>query len=212
MANLIARNCRVEVQSTIGTPVTIQSISKATEGAVGATGHGFTAGDAVILAATGMTELDGQIVRVSTVATDTFVLEGLDTTNFGTFTAGTATKIATWATLAKAQSLESPAVSADRRDAMVLLDTEKQYVYGAPDTPEITVNGLSDLNSTSVGLIIAAASTNSAIGFRVTFVGQSAVRLFRGLVTQPGESISVDQLVTSGFSITRQRRYMAYAS
>lgn len=212
MAHLIARNCRVEVQKTLGTPVTVQSVSKAAEGVVGATGHGFANGDVVIFSASGMSEIDGQICRISDVATDEFTAEGLNTTNFGTFTAGTATKVVAWSTLAKVQTLEAGATTAERRDAMVLLDTEKQYVYGAADTPEISANGLSDLNSESIQLIIAAAETNTALGFRVTFNGQSASRLFRGLTTQPGESISVDQLVTSGFSVTRQRRYMAYAS
>lgn len=212
MAHLIARNCRVEVQKTLGTPVTVQSISLASPGVAGATGHGFTNGDVVVLSATGMSEVDGQVVRVSAVSTDSFSLEGINTTNYGTFIAGTATKVTAWSTLAKAQTLEAGQASAERRDAMVLLDTEKQYVYGAAETPEITANGLSDLNSESIQIVIAAAETNAALAFRVTFVGQSAVRVFRGLVTQPGESISVDQLVTSGFSISRLRKYLAYAS
>ena len=212
MAHLIARNVRLEVGATLGSPLTISAITKANPGVATSAAHGLTAGDVVVLAATGMTELDGQIVRVGTVDTNTFELEGIDTSAFGTFTAGTATEVATWSTLAKAQSLEAGSVAADRRDAMVLLDTEKQYVFGASDTPEVTVNGLSDLNSAAVALVIAASKTNGILNFRVTFTGQSAVRLFRGYTTRPTESITVDQLVTSSFSLTQVRERLAYAS
>lgn len=212
MAHLIARNVRLEVGSALGSAIPVSGITKANPGVATATSHGLANGDVVVLAAVGMTELDGQIVRVAGVTTNTFELEGIDTTGFGTFTSGSATEVTTWATLAKAQSLEAGSVAADRRDAMVLLDTEKQYVFGASDTPEVTVNGLSDLNSAAVGIVIAASKVNGILNFRVTFNGQSASRLFRGYTTRPTESITVDQLVTSSFSLTQVRERMAYAS
>lgn len=212
MPHLIARNVRLEVGSALGSAIPVSGITKANPGVVTATSHGLANGDVVVLAAVGMTELDGQIVRVAGVTTNTFELEGIDTTGFGTFTSGSATEVTTWATLAKAQSLEAGSVAADRRDAMVLLDTEKQYVFGASDTPEVTVNGLSDLNSAAVGIVIAASKVNGILNFRVTFNGQSASRLFRGYTTRPTESITVDQLVTSSFSLTQVRERMAYAS
>jgi hypothetical protein len=212
MATLIARNTRLEVGTTLGTPVTVTAVTKATEGVVTAAAHGFANGDAVVFTATGMVELDGQIGRVASTATNTFNIENFDTTLAGTFTAGTVTKVTAWATFAKAQSVEAGSTTADRRDATVLLDSAKQYVYGASDSPEITVNGLSDLNSASVKLVANAAKTNASLNFRLTFNGQAESRLFRGTTTRPGESITVDQLVTSSFSISQQGERMAYAS
>ena len=45
--------------AALGSAVTIQSISKATEGEAGATAHGFSNGDVVILSDVGMPEADG---------------------------------------------------------------------------------------------------------------------------------------------------------
>lgn len=212
MAHLIARNVRVEVGATKGSPLTISAITKANPGVASSTAHGLSNGEVVVLAVAGMVELDGQIVRIANQTTDSFELEGIDTTSFGTFVSGSATEVATWQTLAKAQTLEAGSVSAERRDAMVLLDTERQYVFGASDVPEVTCNGLSDLNSASVKIVAAAAKVNGIVDFRVTFNGQSESRLFRGYVTRPGESISVDQLVTSSFSVTQVRERLAYSS
>lgn len=208
--HLIARNVRVEVGMTMGTPVTVTGITKAGPPVVSATAHGFANGDAVVLTAEGMAELDGQIGRVANAAADSFELENADSTDFGTFTAGTVTKVATWATLAKVQTLEAPAAGTDRQDATVLLDRERQYVYGAPDTPEITANGLSDLNSASVKAVQKAARSNQTLNFRVVFNGQSESRLFRGSPTTPSESITVNTLVTSSFSVSQVKERMAY--
>ena len=213
MAVLIGRNVRIEVGVLDASPLAVTALTKANPGVATSTAHGLANGDVIWMSGvTGMEELDGQIARVASVATNDFALEGIDTTLFGTFTAGNAIKVSTWATLARARSLESGAASANRLDATVLLDTTKQYAFGLSDQPEITVDGLSDIGSAGVQAITAAAKHNTILSFRVTYIGQSAVRVFRGQVTLPSESVSVDQLATSSFSITQIRDRVAYAS
>ena len=87
----IGTNMSVAVESTITTAYTnISAITKADPGEV-TTGaaHGLSTGDVLKFAVSaGMVELDGQVVRITTTATDTFELESLDTTDYSTFTAG----------------------------------------------------------------------------------------------------------------------------
>ena len=47
----------------------------------------------------GMPQLDEQATRVKNQTTNTFELQGLNTTNYSAFVAGTFTPVATWQTL-----------------------------------------------------------------------------------------------------------------
>lgn len=213
MAHLIARNCRVEVGTVEAAGAAITSVTNDDPPVLTRNTHGFTNGDVVYLTnVQGMTEMDGQVFRVANVTTNTFEAEGIDSTNYGVFTSGDVVEVTTFSTLAKARTVEAGSVSPNKLDAQVLLDSEKQYVYGATDSPDLTIDGLSDLNSASILKVSAAARTNATLVFRITFVGQSAVRLFRATCTLPSESITVDQLVTSSFSATQVRQRLAYAS
>lgn len=78
------------MQSALGSAVTITGITKASPGVVTAAGHGFSNGDIVYLDVVGMYQLNEKVVRVANVTTDTFELEGVDTTLFEAFTSGTA--------------------------------------------------------------------------------------------------------------------------
>jgi hypothetical protein len=72
---------------------TITGITKANPGVVTSTAHGMSNGDYAIMLISGMKELNGRLVRVANVTANTFELEGIDTTNFTTFSSGTATKV-----------------------------------------------------------------------------------------------------------------------
>ena len=96
----------VRVQYTSGYGVipldeakTVTAASNATPGTFTANGHGFVNGDVIMMAATGMTEIDGKVYAIYNKSTNTFQLAnlyrtaGLSTASYGTFTAGTAQKV-----------------------------------------------------------------------------------------------------------------------
>ena len=89
---------KLYMESAIGVAKTITAITKAAPGVVSSTGHGFIAGDTVLLEIQGMVELNGKLVKVGTVPTvDSFQIAGVDgstgvdTTLYSTFSSGTAT-------------------------------------------------------------------------------------------------------------------------
>lgn len=86
-------NVKVAVQSVIGSAKTISAITKASPAVASSTGHGFTAGKIVLLKIKGMRKLDWRVVRVGTVTTDTFALEGIDSTSYADFVSGTAEEV-----------------------------------------------------------------------------------------------------------------------
>lgn len=206
---LIGRNTRVEVRSAIDEAVTITGISKATTAVVTSTGHGLANGDIVVLSAQGMTDVDGQIAKVANVTANTFELTDIDSTEFGDFASGSFAKVDTWITLGTARSLTAGSTTPAKIDATTLLDSEKQYLFGQSEAPEISVQGLSDPLASAAKVVEKHARGNVALEFRVTMSDKST-RLFRGYASLPTESIPLGELVTSDFSVTQIRRRMAY--
>ena len=87
------------VASTIASAKTVSSVTNATEAVATSTAHGYSNGDVVIMFS-GWGRLNKRAFRIKSVTTDTFVLEGCDTSSTTFFPAGsgigTVQKISTW--------------------------------------------------------------------------------------------------------------------
>ena len=87
------------VASTIASAKTVSSVTNATEAVATSTAHGYSNGDIVIMFS-GWGRLNKRAFRIKSVTTDTFVLEGCDTSSTTFFPAGsgigTVQKISTW--------------------------------------------------------------------------------------------------------------------
>lgn len=90
MAVQVWSDVDINVQSAIGSALTITAITKASPPVVTYTGTDPANGDYVRLSCHGMTELNNAYGRVANVnaGSNTFELEGYDSTAFGTFTSG----------------------------------------------------------------------------------------------------------------------------
>jgi hypothetical protein len=82
----------VAVQTALASAKTITAITKANPGVATSVAHGYADGDILLLKVSGMIEANHMLVRVAAKTTDTFQLEGVDTTLFNTFVSGTAEK------------------------------------------------------------------------------------------------------------------------
>ncbi|MEN6538693.1 MAG: phage tail tube protein [Mizugakiibacter sp.] len=76
------------IASSIATAKTVSTASNAAECVVGSTAHGYSNGDIVIMFS-GWGRLNKRAFRIKSVTTDSFVLEGADTTNTTWFPSGT---------------------------------------------------------------------------------------------------------------------------
>jgi hypothetical protein len=76
------------IASTIATAKTVSAITNAAEGVVTSTAHGYSNGDIVIMFS-GWGRLNKRAFRIKSVTTDSFVLEGADTTNTTFYPSGT---------------------------------------------------------------------------------------------------------------------------
>ena len=209
-------NMKVEIQASLGSPKTINSITQANPGVVNSTAHGYSNGDVVVhTVPQGMIELDQQSCRIANVATNTYELENIDTTNFTAFvgndgnsppSAGsivTAAKVTSFVTWANSTTISNPNVAPAKGDITTLLDKKKKYVFLLPDSAEGTLATVFDPSVAAEKVIKSATGSNSPVVFRLTWAaGQK--RIFNAFVwggtgfDQQGNAVATG---TAGFSV-----------
>lgn len=210
---ILGTNVKVEVQKTLGSDLTVTALTLANPGVATSVAHGLSNGDVVVFTVTaGMVELDQQAVRVAGVTADTFQLEGLDTTDYSTWSAGVANEVTVWSTLSNSQNISMPNPAPTKIDITTLIDKSKQYAFGLPDAPDGTISGLFNPNLEAVTLIKAATKANTALVFRVTFAaGEKSI--FNALVSGgSGFDLQPNAAATSPTAFTPQKDVMFYAS
>lgn len=203
MSTQKGRNVRVEIAATYAAAITISAISKANPGVATSTAHALTNGMCGYFSGlTEMVELEGQAASVNAPATDTFALEGIDTTDYGTFS-GTAqfSPVATWVTLSTATGYQIAGGEADQIDKTTLLDKIKQMDVGMLSAQTINFDALSDPQLAASALVDAAALSGTPILGRITFPNGER-RLFRGNPSMPGESVAVSAMATGAFGVS----------
>lgn len=77
----------VATAAALGSPKTVTAVTNEAEASVTSTAHGFANGD-IVLINSGWGRLNKRVFRIKSVATNTFVLEGQDTTNTSFYPSG----------------------------------------------------------------------------------------------------------------------------
>lgn len=220
MAARFGTNMNVAVALTLGAPKRITAVSKAMPGVATSPSHGLSNGAVGFFTVTdGMVELDGQIVRIAGVDTNTFQLEGLDTTDYSTFVAsgspesgGTFTPITAWATLANAQNISLPDATPAKIDITRLIDKRKQYAYGLPESPDGSIAGLYDPNTVAGALIKAASKANSPLAARISWAAGQKTYLNAFWSGGSGFDLQANQAATATIALTPINDIMDYES
>ena len=210
---IIGSNITVSVEKTLSSPVTVTGVSKASEGVVTASAHTFAHGDIVKFTVTaGMVELDGQACRIKDVTTNGFTLEGLDTTDYSTWSSGTAVNVTAWATLSNAQTITMPNPAPTKIEITTLIDKTRQYAYGLPDAPDGSINGLFQPTLEAVTLIKAATKANEALAFRVAFAGGEYAVFNANVSGGSGFDLPQNGAATATIAFTPVKDVQFYAS
>jgi hypothetical protein len=211
---IIATNARVEVENTVGTATAITGITNANPGVVTSAGHGLTDGDVVKLAISdGMVELNEQVVRIANSATDTFELEGIDTTDFGTFAAGTITwqEVSAWYTIAAATSVNLGDAAPSELDGTRLIDKKTVTLYGLPGSISGTIDIQHDPHSQAIQKLKAAA-VSDLLAFRVTWNNGNIAIFGAKSAYSGGFSAAVNNILTGSIPVTVPAELVEYES
>lgn len=177
MANVTKwSNVAVAVQSALAAAKTITAITKASTGVATSTAHGYSNGDYLLLTVTGMWQVDGMVVRVAGVATDTFQLEGVDTTLFDTFVSGTAEKITFGTALSTATSINASGGDFDFVDVTTIHDNVKKQIPGIANLATFSFESIWDVADAGLVALKSASDSQAKRAIRFTFAnGQKIV-------------------------------------
>lgn len=190
MANVKGRGVRVEIAATYSADKTVTAVTLATTGVATSATHGM-ANDTVgyFNAVTGMLQLQNQACRVKNQATNTFELQGLNTTGYSAFTAGTFKPVATWATLSEATSYSLGGGASEKLDVTTLLDIVRKEEIGLLPVQSVSMNIIAqDTPSAALALLETAVQTQGLTVVRIT-LANGAVRIFTAEPGTPGEDV-----------------------
>ena len=156
---ILLTDTTIQVQTVLGSDLTITGISQASEAVVTAT-HALSIGDIVVISGVvGMTQINNKVVRVGAINTTVdFTCEDLDSTGFTAWASGgAANEVTLGASFDNVTNLSLPDQTANRITVTSVSDNEEQQIQGldAAPTGSFSVNA-DPLSATSI--VLAAAS------------------------------------------------------
>jgi len=196
-------NVAIAMQSALATAKTITAITKANPGVATSPAHGYSAGTYLLLTVAGMFQLDQRVVRVASPATDTFQLEGIDTTNFDTFVSGTAQAITFGTSVATATSISSSGGGFDFIDTTTIHANARSQIPGLPQAATFTMDNIWDVSEAGLLAMKTASDAQAQRAFKFTFGTGGQIMVFSGYVGAnllPGGQ--AQGLVTTSTAIT----------
>lgn len=191
------RGVRVEISATYATAIPVTALTLANPGVATSAAHGMannTVGyfDTVV----GMVQLEGQAFRVKNTATNSFELQGLNTTNYSAWTSGNVIPVATWSTLSESTSYEIGGGAAEKLDVTTLLDVVRKEVQGLLPVSNVAFDTLAESTPTAaMQLLESAVQTQGKVVVRMT-LPDGAVRIFTGEPSLPGERVAAGSIGT----------------
>lgn len=206
-------NVQIAMQSALAAAKTITGITKADPGVVTSASHGYSNGDYVFLSIQGMHQLNDRVARVANVTTDTFELEGIDTTAFATFSSGTAEKITYGTSITTATSISSSGGGFDFIDTTTIHSDTKTQMPGLPAAATFTFDNIWDVSDAGLLAMKDASDAQAKRAFKFTFGSGGQIMVFAGYVGAnllPGGQ--AQQLVTTSAAITMNGTPSYYAS
>jgi len=204
----------IAIQSALAAAVTINSITKANPGVVGYTGTDPVNGDFVLLAAAGMSQVDGRIFRVANVngAGNTFEIEGENTTDYDTFSSGTFEVVTFGTTLATATTLSGSGGEFAYEDTTTIHVDKRTQIPTLPAPIVYTFENIWDVADAGLIALKAASAIKAKRAVRITFSNAQKV-LFTGFI---GASLlpvgSAPGKVTTPVTITMDGTPTVYAT
>lgn len=201
--NVKGRNVRIEVATGFASATVVTAVTNANPGVATAASHGLadaTAGYFDLVA--GMEQLNGQAIRVDAPATNTFNLQGLNTTSMGVYTSGSFYAATGWVTLAEATAYTIGGGAGTKLNATRLIDNITQEEQGSLAAQTLSIRVLAQTVPSTAGALLdsIAQATGKAL-IRITFP-DGAVRLCYGEPSMAGEDVAQGALGTGSIDFT----------
>ena len=213
----ITRATSIVVGKTFGANKTISGITQANPPVVTSTAHGYSNGDLVVLNSdvAGMTLLAGQACRIAGVTTDTFQLEGMDTSDtakYPAFTSGTCKKVTAFDSMGDAQGFEMNQDQAQTIDVTTVFDTEEQSQPGRAGKITISVPNFFNPTSAAMATLRARAQAQIDTPLKVVFDNGNVMVINTNVAVGQGFNLQTNQAAVNTVQFSAVRSPVYYAS
>jgi hypothetical protein len=206
-------NVSIVFQSAAAATKTITNITKGTTCTVSSTAHGYANGDYVLLLVNGMFQMSNKVIRVSSIAADTYVAEGIDSTLFDTFSTGTGQKLTFGNSITTAVTMTSGGGDFPFIDTTTIHSNIKTSVPGTPNAQTYTFDNLWDPADSGQIAMKVASDSQAQRAFKFTFGSGGPIMVFTGYVGFAGAPGGTAQdKVTTSAAITAFGTPTYYAS
>lgn len=195
MTTIVGRDCKIEIALTFDSPLSPTAVTAANPGVATLTSHTVDTGDVGYWTVTaGMVELDGQATYCTDTSANTFTLNGLVTTNYSTYSAGTFTTAATWGTLSEAAGWTVGGGASATLDDTRLNDVKTRNVAGLLAPQDLSIDLRSPVTSGSaLAFLEAAAVTSTNVLIKIS-KGGTVLRVLYGVPSIAGEAVAAGGL------------------
>lgn len=203
MGTITGRNVKIEVALTFAASIAPTAVTKASPPVVTLTSHGLANGAVGYFSSVtaGMVELHEQAFMVNNQATNTWEMPGLDSTDYTTYTAGTAIMAATWGTLTEAFSYAIGGGAVDQLPDERLNENKHRNIAGLLPAQDVTIDIRNqEIDGTVLAFVEQKAKRGLPILMKITKASQ-VLRVLWGTPSVPGESLQSGAAATGQISI-----------
>jgi hypothetical protein len=198
-SRIMGRNVSVKMSSVLATVMVISGITNANPAVVSYTGTDPANGDYVWLSeVVGMPLLNDRIVRVANVnaAGNTFELDGLDTTNYGTFASGNGQVVTFGTSFSTVKTVSSSGGDAKFVDVTTIHDADdKEQVVGYT-AAKVEMESFEKIGDVALRALESASETSAQKAFLLTFNSGAKMAFVASVGTNGIPSIPTGDAVT----------------
>lgn len=217
MAFSLPNGSTVAIAATFAAEITITGISNANPAVASATGHGLVEGDIIQVTATSWSKLNNKVYRVGSVTTDTFELEGLDTTNVVTYppmgAAATRVKeVLTWVQIPQILGVETSGGEQAFYTFQFLESDDELQLPTTKSAISMTLTVADDPAQPFVPLVERYDEIKSIQPVRLSLINGSSIFYPAITTISATPSLTVNELMTRTISVALQARPTRYAS
>lgn len=215
MSAVLPDGAIVSIASTYGSAKTVTAITNANPGVVTSTTHGLTDGN-IIEVTSGWSKLDKRIARVDNSATDSFDLEGIDTTSTTNYPAGAGVgsvrQISAWTEIAQIINSSSSGGDQNFVDFGYLSELDNRQLPGSRSPQSISFD-IADDDTLAHWAILAAADEDRLVrAIRIQLV-TGAVIYHNAIITfNQNPTLTKGQVMAVKATLSLQARLTRYSS
>lgn len=194
------------VQTGLGADKSVTNITNADPGVVTSAGHGQAAGDVAKFALLdGITPLNGNLYVVDNPDTNSFELSGTDTTDSGTFEAGSPPdgkfNPVTFSPFCELTGLNQDDAGAATIEVTTICSTAKEFEQGLSDSGTLKLDFNWAGNESVQSALRAAKRSGDELAFRISFPKDGGIAIMPGTVLQTSFQGAVNGVWTGSASI-----------